>query len=106
MNAQEQALYDDIQQDLAWFSHNVIDRDMRKESKMLVKLLKTNPNNYHITVEDVETGAKYDLTCPLTIFMRVQAWGIGTIMEVDTFDKDIVKSVVRRDPLDKRGAYA
>lgn len=70
---------------------------------MLVKLLKTNSNNYHIMVEEIETGQKYDLTCPLTIFMRIQAWGNGTIMEVDTFDKDIVKSVVRKDLLDERG---
>ena len=63
---------------------------------MLVKLLALHSNNYHIQVEDVETGLKYDLTCPLTIFQRIQAWGIGTIMEVDTYAKDIVKSVVRR----------
>lgn len=66
---------------------------------MLVKLLKLNSNNYHIDVEDVETGIKYDLTCPLTIFQRVQVWGVGTIIEVDTYAKDVVKSVVRRDPI-------
>lgn len=71
----------------------------KKGKKMLIKLLKLNPQNYHIVVEEMETGAKYDLTCPLTIFMRISNWGIGTIIEVDTFDKDIVKSVVRRDPI-------
>lgn len=63
---------------------------------MLVRLLAFHPNNCHIQVEDVETGIKYDLTCSLTIFQRIRAWGIGTIMEVDTYGKDIVKSVVRR----------
>lgn len=66
---------------------------------MLVKVLGLNSQNYHIQVEDVETGQKYDLTCPLSIFQRVQKWGIGTIMEVDTYGKDIVKNVVRRDPV-------
>lgn len=70
---------------------------------MLVKLLKFNTQNFHITVEDVDTGIKYDLTCPMFIFQRVQKWGPGTIMEVDVFD-DVVKSVVRRNP--PQGAYA
>lgn len=73
---------------------------------MLTKLLALNSNNYHIKVEDIETGLKYDLTCPLTIFQRVQAWGVGTIMEVTYTDEDVVKSVVRRDPLDEKGTYA
>ena len=71
---------------------------------MLVKLLHLNPQNFHIKVEHVETGQKFDLTCPMTIFQRIQRWGIGTFMEVDTFDNDIVKSVVRKDP--PEGAYA
>jgi len=70
---------------------------------MLVKLLSLNSSNFHIKVEDVETGQKMELTCPMAIFQRVQKWGVGTIMEVDVFD-DIVKSVARRDPLE--GAYA
>ena len=63
---------------------------------MLVKLIALHSNNFHIDVEDVETGIKYDLTCGLSIFQRIQAWGVGTIMEVDVYAKDVVKSVVRR----------
>lgn len=71
---------------------------------MTVKLLKMNTQNFHITVEDVETGSKLELTCPTSIFQRVQKWGIGTIMDVEAYN-DVVKNVVRRDPLD-RGAYS
>lgn len=65
---------------------------------MLVKLLKLNTQNFHITVEDVETGRKYDLICPTSIFQRIQKWGLDTFMEVEAFE-DVVKSVVRKDPV-------
>lgn len=99
MNVQEQAFYDDIQQDLAWFSRNVIDRDMRKENKMLAKITQFHPSNFHITVENVETGKKYELTCPVSIFQQLQRRGVNTFWEFETHD-DVVKNAVRRDPVD------
>lgn len=72
---------------------------------MFVKLLSLNTQNFHIKVEDVETGSKLDLTCPMSIFQRIQKWGVDTIMEVETFN-DVVKNVVRRDDLREQGAYA
>lgn len=73
---------------------------------MLVKLLKLNAQNFHIDVEDVEYDppVHYELTCPMSIFQRLQKWGVGTYMEVEAFN-DVVKSVVRQDPLDSTGAY-
>lgn len=69
-----------------------------REKEMLVKLVKITSQLYQIDVEEVEARQKHILTCPLGIFQRVQAWGMGTIMEVDVQD-NIVKSVVRRDPV-------
>lgn len=70
---------------------------------MLVKLLKLNTQNFHIEVENMD-GNKLDLTCPMSIFQRLQKWGPGTTMKVEAFN-DVVKSVVRHDPLDSTGAY-
>lgn len=75
-----------------------------RKAPMFVKLLKLNPQNFHIDVENTETGQRLDLTCPMSIFQRLQKWGPGTLMEVEAYN-DVVKNVVRQDPLDSTGAY-
>jgi hypothetical protein len=63
---------------------------------MFAKIKRFNPQNYHIFVEDMETGRTQELRTPLSIFQQLQRRGIGSLWEFDLYD-DVVKAAVRRE---------
>lgn len=63
------------------------------------KIKKFHPQNFHMTVEDVETGHVHYLTVPISIFHNIKKYEEGTVVDVDTHD-DVVKSVVKKGPVD------
>jgi hypothetical protein len=69
------------------------------QNRMFAKIKRFNPQNYHIFVEDMETGRTVELRTLFSIFQQLQRWGIGSLWEFDLYD-DVVKTAVRREEVE------